>query len=152
MVEQAKNVPSGIEVMGYDFFTPQPIKGAKAYYLRTVLHDWPDKQAVQILKRVREAMSPESSALADLTMMVSFSSFERTQKQFEALLNEAGFELVHLWTPEGFKSSSAGLAGQASLLEAVPKKILCGIRGTGCSVASQLCLVSLTYITTPFEK
>lgn len=139
VVEQAKNVPFGIEVMGYDFFAPQPIKGAKAYYLRTVLHDWPDQRAVQILQRVREAMGPESlllineivlpetnvalsSALADLTMMVSFSSLERTQKQFEALLNEAGFELVHLRTPDGFESRSAPLAEQASLLEAVPKR------------------------------
>lgn len=34
----------------YDFFTPQPIKRARAYYMRTILHDFPDKQSVQILK------------------------------------------------------------------------------------------------------
>jgi hypothetical protein len=139
VIEQAKNIPSGIEAMGYDFFTPQPIKGAKAYYLRTVLHDWPDKQALQILARVREVMGPESlllinetilpesnvalsSAQADLTMMVSFASLERTLKQFEALLNEAGFDLVRAWTPMGFESNSATLAEQATLLEAVLKK------------------------------
>lgn len=61
---------------------------AKASYLRTVLHDWPDKQALSILARIREAMNPESlllinevltpesnrslsSIVADLTMMVS---------------------------------------------------------------------------------
>jgi hypothetical protein len=135
VVAEAKNIPAGIEAQGYDFFNEQPVKGAKAYYLRTVLHDWPDKQARQILTRVREAMAqdsillinetmlPESnvalsSAQADLTMMVSFASLERTKEQFETLLNDAGFELVKVWMPKGFEESSAGLAEQATLLEA----------------------------------
>ena len=135
VIEAAEDIPPGIEAQGYDFFEEQPVKRARAYYLRTVLHDWPDKQALQILARVREAMAsdslllinetllPESnaalsSAQADLTMMVSFASLERTQKQFEALLNEAGFELVKVWRPEGFEASSAALAEQATLLEA----------------------------------
>jgi len=91
------------------------VKGARAYYLRTVLHDWPDKQVLQILARVREAMTsdslllinemilPESnvalsSATADLMMMVSFASLERTQQQFETLLDKAGLQLVKVWT------------------------------------------------------
>ncbi|EPS34232.1 hypothetical protein PDE_09196 [Penicillium oxalicum 114-2] len=128
-------LPAGIEAQGYDFFDPQPVKGAKAYYLRTVLHDWPDEQARQILARVREAMAPDSlllinetllpesgialsSAQADLTMMVSFASLERTKAQFEQLLNDSGFELVKVWMPEGFTASSAELASQATLLEA----------------------------------
>ena len=135
VIEAAENIPTGIEAQGYDFFNEQPVKGAKAYYLRTVLHDWPDKQALQILVRVREAMASDSlllinetmlpelnaalsSAQADLTMMVSFASLERTQKQFESLLNEAGFELIKIWRPEGFEASSAALAEQATLLEA----------------------------------
>lgn len=135
VVESAENLPAGIEAQGYDFFTEQPVKGAKGYYLRTVLHDWPDKQALLILGRLREAMNPDSillinetvlpetnvalsSAQADLTMMVSFASLERTEKQFEALLNAAGFELIKVWTPEGFESSAAALAEQATLLEA----------------------------------
>jgi len=135
VVAEAKNIPAGIEAQGYDFFNEQPVKGAKAYYLRTVLHDWPDKQALQILTRVREAMAPDSillinetmlpesnvalsSAQADLTMMVSFASLERTKEQFETLLNDSGFELVKVWMPKGFEESSAGLAEQATLLEA----------------------------------
>ncbi|KAH8744648.1 S-adenosyl-L-methionine-dependent methyltransferase [Hyaloscypha finlandica] len=135
VIAEAKNIPEGIEAHGYDFFNEQPVKGAKAYYLRTVLHDWPDKQARQILTRVREAMAPDSillinetmlpesnvalsSAQADLTMMVSFASLERTKEQFAALLNDSGFELVKVWMPEGFEESSARLAEQATLLEA----------------------------------
>lgn len=132
-------LPAGIEAQGYDFFEEQPVKGARAYYLRTVLHDWPDEQARQILSRVREAMVPESlllinetllpesnialsSAQADLTMMVSFASLERTQAHFERLLNEAGFDLVKVWMPQGFTASSAELASQATLLEARLKR------------------------------
>ncbi|KAL9530296.1 O-Methyltransferase [Sphaerulina musiva] len=135
VIEGCKQLPDGIEAMGYDFFDPQPVKGAKAYYLRTVLHDWPNKQAVQILKRVREAMAPDSlllinetilpdcnvalsSAQADLTMMVSFASLERTQEQFEEILEDAGFELSRVWVPQGFESNAAALAEQATLLEA----------------------------------
>ncbi|PYI09955.1 S-adenosyl-L-methionine-dependent methyltransferase [Aspergillus sclerotiicarbonarius CBS 121057] len=132
--------PTGIECQGHDFFDEQPVKGAKAYYLRTVLHDWPDKQARQILAKIREAMAPDSlllinetlipesnvalsSAQADLTMMVSFASLERTKAQFENLLNESGFELVKVWMPEGLTASSAELSKQATLLEARPRPI-----------------------------
>lgn len=139
VIKNAKDIPPGIEAMGHDFFSRQPIIGAKAYYLRTVLHDWPDQQARQILSRIREAMGPESillinetmlpesnvalsSAQADLTMMVTFASLERTQKQFEKLLNETGFDLVGVWMPKNFKADSATLAEQATLLEAVAKR------------------------------
>lgn len=38
VVNNAK-VPEYIEAMGHDFFTPQPIHGAKAYFLHSILHD-----------------------------------------------------------------------------------------------------------------
>ncbi|KAI7332387.1 hypothetical protein KC315_g4686 [Hortaea werneckii] len=135
VVKDCKDLPARIEVMPYDFFTEQPIKGARTYYLRTVLHDWPEKQALRILEGVAEAMTansillidemvlPErdaalSLAQADLTMMVSFASLERTRKQFEELLNEAGFELIGVWVPEGFAMGSTALLEQTTLLEA----------------------------------
>ena len=33
-----RNAEEGVEPMGHDFFTPQPIKGARAYYLRYIIH------------------------------------------------------------------------------------------------------------------
>ena len=42
VADSIKDLPSGISAMKHDFFAPQPIKNAKAYYLRAVLHDWPD--------------------------------------------------------------------------------------------------------------
>jgi hypothetical protein len=124
----------GIEVMAHDFFKEQPVRNAKAYFLRTVLHDWPDMQAVQILQRLRPAMGadslllisesvlPESgvglgAVLSDLHMMASYASLERTQGQWRALLERAGFALVKVWLPEGCESPR-DLADQPALFEA----------------------------------
>jgi hypothetical protein len=52
-----------IELQVHDFFGPQSIKGARAYFMRSVLHDWPDKQCHQILTSVRDAMEPGYSTL-----------------------------------------------------------------------------------------
>lgn len=46
-----------------DFFKESPIKGCAFYYMRLVLHDWVDAEAVQLLKNVRKAMSPSSKLL-----------------------------------------------------------------------------------------
>ncbi|PYH92920.1 sterigmatocystin 8-O-methyltransferase precursor [Aspergillus ellipticus CBS 707.79] len=107
-------LPDGIEIHKYDFFTPQPVKKAKAYFLRTVLHDWPDEQALVILGRVREAMAWDSVLLVnevvmdegslnsmavqtDFVMMCGFAGMERTEEQFRRLLERAGFEGVRVW-------------------------------------------------------
>lgn len=129
VVDAIKDLPPEIQAMKYDFFTPQPIKGAKAYYLRTVLHDWPDKQAQQILNNIKDAMGkdsillinenvlPESNvplylAQLDLSMMAEFSSLDRTITQFRALLDTVGFEVVQIWTP------SKPVPGSGMLFEA----------------------------------
>jgi hypothetical protein len=124
VVESIKpgDLPEGVEAMGVDFFKAQPVKGAKAYYLRAVLHDWPDKQASQILERIREAMSEDSVVLVnevaipehgvsllasqmDFNMMTGFASLERTERQWRALLEGAGLELVRVWGEEGVVAS-----------------------------------------------
>jgi hypothetical protein len=127
-------LPGDIQAMKHDFFASQPVKDAKAYYLARVLHDWPDKQAHVILSNIREAMGPGSillinesvlaeskvplySASGDLIMMANFSSLERTQTQFDALLNGAGLKLVRVWTAKDMAP------GSGILLEAVPKKL-----------------------------
>ena len=43
---------------GHDFLKPQPIEGADVYLLRMILHDWPDKYAIQILRNIVPAMRP----------------------------------------------------------------------------------------------
>jgi 6-hydroxytryprostatin B O-methyltransferase len=47
---------SRISFQMYDFMTLQPIKGADVYFLRHILHDWPDLVSVKILQNVVPAM------------------------------------------------------------------------------------------------
>ncbi|KAJ5085888.1 hypothetical protein N7532_010659 [Penicillium argentinense] len=134
VVEGAHALP-GIEAQGYNFFEPQPVRGARVYFMRTVLHDWPDRQAAQILGRVRDAMSDESillisetllpesgvllsSVISDMQMMGSFASLERTEEQWRTLLEDCGFELVSVWLPQECDHSAKSLSEQPALLEA----------------------------------
>ena len=56
-------LPDDIETMKYDFFTAQPVQGAKAYYFRSIMHDWPDQKCKEILKNTISAMRPGYSKL-----------------------------------------------------------------------------------------
>ncbi|KAK4505062.1 hypothetical protein PRZ48_003025 [Zasmidium cellare] len=39
----------GVEYVAFDLFKPNPTKGARVYYLRHILHDWPDEPCRNIL-------------------------------------------------------------------------------------------------------
>lgn len=52
-----------IEKQAHDFFTPQPIIGARIYYMHFIIHDWPDADCVRILEPIRDAMTPHYSRL-----------------------------------------------------------------------------------------
>ncbi|KAF5386557.1 hypothetical protein D9615_001582 [Tricholomella constricta] len=47
----------------HDFFTPQPVKNAAVYFLRVVIHDWPDHDAKKILSNLRDAAAPSSKLI-----------------------------------------------------------------------------------------
>ncbi|KAI1259172.1 S-adenosyl-L-methionine-dependent methyltransferase [Xylariaceae sp. FL1019] len=107
-----------IEKMEYDFFTEQPVKGARVYYTHFVLHDWPDEEAEKIATGVMKAMKPkyskflihehvvpdvapdyEQTAL-DLIMMTSFGAKERSVAQWTQLLEgKCGLKITGIWTP-----------------------------------------------------
>lgn len=96
-----------------------PIRGAhtdcpdaRFYYYSAILHDWPDKECVNILRIVADAMRPEYSKLLingiilretgatyfeackDFGMMAAMSAKERTLPQMIALGAEAGLRFV----------------------------------------------------------
>ncbi|KAI0015265.1 S-adenosyl-L-methionine-dependent methyltransferase [Xylariomycetidae sp. FL0641] len=114
-VVQLAKCPSTVRIMAHDFFTPQPIRGARAYYLHGVIHDWSDEPARQILSHLRDAMTPGYSTLLihdhvlpstkphpqttayDLTMMVKVSAFERTESMWTDLLKTVGLRVVKIW-------------------------------------------------------
>jgi 2,7-dihydroxy-5-methyl-1-naphthoate 7-O-methyltransferase len=88
------------------FFDPLPA-GADLYLLKNVLSDWPDQQAVAILRRCADAarpsgrvavidgVSPDGGSGADpeLLMMVLVGGRGRTLTEFRALARQAGLEV-----------------------------------------------------------
>ena len=104
-----------IEEMVHDFFAPQPVRGARAYYMRYILHDWPDDVCRTILGHLRDAMTPGYSRILihecvvadqgaswqhtalDLYMMALFATQERTEREWRALLESAGLKVTGIW-------------------------------------------------------
>ncbi|XDG05687.1 hypothetical protein ABKA04_005302 [Annulohypoxylon sp. FPYF3050] len=111
----------------HDFFTPQPVKNARAYYLHSVLHDWGDDDCVKILEQLKPAMKPGYSRLLineiivpdrnptwpvtsmDQLVFVLGAMGERSEKNWEGILNRAGFKITHIYNYE---------MGSESLIEA----------------------------------
>lgn len=63
VIDHIKSLDAAITRQKHDFFTPQPVKGARAYYMRHVLHDWPDHSCVEIMNHIADAMVPGYSKL-----------------------------------------------------------------------------------------
>lgn len=100
-----------ITKMAYDFFTPQPLTGARAYFFHAVPHDWSDTDVLRMLSPVKNAMRRGYSKLLiyemvlpakgatsmmttlDLNLMNVLSGLERTEQQWNSLLGEAGFSI-----------------------------------------------------------
>lgn len=108
-------LPTGVTATVHDFFTPQPVVGAKYYYLRAVLHDHADHEAARVLANLTPALAEDSLVLldemvlpatgvdwyatqTDLTMMCAHGARERTEGQWRALLADAGLEVRSVTT------------------------------------------------------
>ena len=106
----AAGVRDSCELVGGDFFAAVPA-GGDAYVLAVVIHDWPDDEATAILRACHGAMAPgariwlvervvrpgdafDRTKLLDLLMLVLFGAQERTEAEYRALLEAAGFERV----------------------------------------------------------
>jgi hypothetical protein len=87
------------------FFDPLPA-GADLYLLRGVLNDWPDREALAILRRCSEAARPAGrvvilksvgpdEATKELNIeMVLLGGKRRTVAEFRELARQAGLELL----------------------------------------------------------
>ncbi len=104
------------EVVGGSFFEAVP-EGADAYLLKSVVHDWDDAAATEILRKCRKAAKnsgrlllvervvrpgnePDPAKFSDLNMLVELGGRERTAEEFGRLYAEAGFRLTEV-TPTG---------------------------------------------------
>jgi hypothetical protein len=132
VVKSATDLPEKITKVAHDFFKPQPeaVRNAKAYYLRYILHDWPEKQAKVILQNIVDVMADDSVVLInDMVLpehglapfevkmdwhMMQLGSLERTEKQWRALAESCGLEVKDIW----WETESMGRRG---LIECVKK-------------------------------
>lgn len=106
---------SGVKFMAQAIFEPNAVRGAKFYYIRAVLHDFPDEKCVQILRNLKEAGGKGSKILIDeivlaksgahwmamaidIEMEMIMAACERTKDQWEAIAENAGLE-VESMTP-----------------------------------------------------
>ncbi|GIJ83164.1 hypothetical protein Asppvi_001683 [Aspergillus pseudoviridinutans] len=127
VIGQIRDLAPAIIRMEYDFHTEQPVKGARAYYMRNCLHDWPDDVCDSILARVKAAMKrgysrllihehviPETGAYweataLDMVMLTLLSAQERTRAAWYNLIEtRAGLNIVKIWS---------GGKGSQSLIE-----------------------------------
>lgn len=104
-----RGVAHRVELVPGSFFDSVP-RGADAYVLKNILHDWDDARGATILRNCRAAMEPgqkilvveaiveadseDHGALADIQMMVVCGEGrERGRADFERLFRASGFRL-----------------------------------------------------------
>ncbi|CCC11439.1 hypothetical protein SMACR_02096 [Sordaria macrospora] len=80
----------GIGAQVHDFFTPQPLKGARAYYFRNVFHDWSNDICAKILANIRPAMAEDSVILIDEIVLSERGSIWRATQFDIAMLTLLG--------------------------------------------------------------
>jgi len=109
----AAGVAERCAVVGGDFFKMVPADG-DCYVLATVLHDWSDERAGDILRQCRQVITPGArllviervmppgntpsvAKLRDLHMLVgNAGGRERTETEWRTVLASAGFDLASL--------------------------------------------------------
>ncbi|KAI0849900.1 S-adenosyl-L-methionine-dependent methyltransferase [Daldinia vernicosa] len=122
VIEDLPGILSEVEITNkailkqpYDFFTPQPLRGARAYLVHKVLHDWSDEPAIKILKNIAGGMEKGYSKLlihenlvetvrpsrrttaSDMIMLTYTTAAERTETEWHKLVNAAGLKIVKIW-------------------------------------------------------
>lgn len=95
-----------------DFFESVPA-GGDAYMMKHIIHDWSDDQCINILSNCRKGIStggkvllvemvlpkgnaPSMGKLLDLQMLAVLPGCERTEAEYEALLQKSGFQLTRI--------------------------------------------------------
>ncbi|MFL5800500.1 MAG: methyltransferase [Roseiflexaceae bacterium] len=109
---KASAVAARCTFVGGDMFRFIPT-GGDAYILRSILHDWSDAEALQILRNCRQAIAdhgkllvvellltppnaPDFAKWLDLNMLVLLTGRERSEAEFRELYAAAGFRLTRI--------------------------------------------------------
>jgi 2,7-dihydroxy-5-methyl-1-naphthoate 7-O-methyltransferase len=103
VIFQMVGVTERVKTIGQSFFDPLPA-GADIYLLRGILNDWPDPEALAILKRCAEAagpagrvvvlksVSPDNEPMGIMIEMVLLGGKHRSLSEFRVLAQKAGLE------------------------------------------------------------
>jgi hypothetical protein len=111
-VLERSGVAGRVRVDGGSFFEKVPSDG-DLYVLKHIIHDWPDEQALEVLRNVRAAAGPDARILlvetvipehdrdfvgkwADLEMLLGGGGRERDADGYRDLLARSGFELTRI--------------------------------------------------------
>jgi hypothetical protein len=115
------------ELQSGNFFESVP-RGADAYFLRHIIHDWPDEASLRIFRNIRSVIPPAGRLLIVemivpegndpslaknfdmLMMLLPPDGVERTENEYRDLLRNGGFEISKI-TPT---------ASPVSVIEARP--------------------------------
>ena len=117
VIESLPPVPPRLTLHQGDFFV-DPLPRADAYVLMEVIHDWPDREATQILRAIRRAANPGATVLIvegvlpedepdprahtlDVIMLAITGGRERTARQLETLLRAADMRLTNVIQTHG---------------------------------------------------
>ena len=104
---ESAGVADRVTTSGQSFFDPLPA-GADLYLLKSVLGDWPDREADRILRRCAEAARPNGRVVLlngvsqderggpspALLMMVLVGGKDRTLSEFRELARSAGLDVT----------------------------------------------------------
>jgi 2,7-dihydroxy-5-methyl-1-naphthoate 7-O-methyltransferase len=102
---RSAGVSERVITRGQSFFDPLP-EGGDVYLLKSVLNDWPDREAAAILQRCADAargrgrvlvlggVGPDDSTSGIVIEMVLCGGKYRTLTQFDALARSAGLEVI----------------------------------------------------------
>jgi SAM-dependent methyltransferase len=121
-----KDLSDRCKTVGGDFFESVPA-GGDVYTMRWIIHDWEDSKSIKILENIRSVLpengklvlaeavvpangQPHYSKFFDLIMLTITGGRERTESEYAALLEKAGFKLKRIIPTDTF----------LSIIEAVP--------------------------------
>lgn len=106
-------VEARVTLQTCDFFKAVPAGGG-AYIMKHIIHDWPDEKALTILRNITTAMGekkgklilietvikpgndPHLGKFIDIEMLAMPGGRERTEAEFFALFDRAGFRLTRV--------------------------------------------------------
>jgi O-methyltransferase domain/Dimerisation domain len=135
VLDRARNVLARAGVAGRcavrpgDFFEAVP-DGGDVYVLKSILHNWDDGRSIAILRNCRAVMrrgsklliiervvpegnEPSEAKLFDVNMLVVLGGLERTRREYNGILEDAGLGLTRVIPTKA----------PVSILEAVPRSV-----------------------------